>query len=45
MKAGRRIKIDGDEFEWEYGVDTLPDYRRRGSATAVIRTVIAWIAN
>jgi RimJ/RimL family protein N-acetyltransferase len=33
-----------EELEWEYGVDTLPAFRGRGFATAVLRAVTAHIA-
>jgi RimJ/RimL family protein N-acetyltransferase len=32
-----------DELEWEYGVDTLPEYRSRGFATSVLKRVTSHI--
>jgi len=39
-----QIEARPEELEWEFGVDTLPDFRCRGFATAVLRVVTAYIA-
>jgi len=39
-----QLEARPEELEWEYGVDTLPEYRVRGFATAVLKTVTAHIA-
>jgi len=39
-----QLEARPEELEWEYGVYTLPDYRGRGFATAVLRSVTAYIA-
>ena len=38
-----QLEARPDEVEWEFGVDTLPEHRCRGFATAVVKTVTAHI--
>lgn len=38
-----QVQAHHDEYAWEFGVDTLPEFRRRGFATAVLKSVIAYV--
>jgi RimJ/RimL family protein N-acetyltransferase len=38
-----QLEARPEELEWEYGVDTLAEYRGRGFAPAVLKTVTAYI--
>ncbi|MAF11457.1 hypothetical protein CMK11_13485 [Candidatus Poribacteria bacterium] len=38
-----QIQAHHAEYAWEFGVDTLPEFRGRGYATAVLRSVTAHI--
>lgn len=38
-----QLQTDSEEFAWEYGVDTLPEFRRRGFATEAARAASALI--
>ena len=39
-----QLEAQSQELEWEYGIDTLPEYRSRGFATAILEMVTAYIA-
>jgi RimJ/RimL family protein N-acetyltransferase len=39
LVSAAQLEARHDELEWEYGVDTLPQYRCRGFGTAVVKVV------
>jgi RimJ/RimL family protein N-acetyltransferase len=41
--SAAQVEASPADFAWEYGVDTLPEYRCRGYATAVARAATAFI--
>ena len=43
LVSAAQLEASGKEFAWEYGVDTLPEFRNRGLATAVLNRVTASI--
>jgi len=43
LVSAAQLEASGKEFAWEYGVDTLPKFRGRGFATAVLNSVTAFI--
>jgi|GEM_PF-6177960 len=43
LVSAAQLEAHPDEFVWEYGVDTLPRYRGKGYATAVLKTVTTYI--
>ncbi|MBD3285463.1 GNAT family N-acetyltransferase [candidate division WOR-3 bacterium] len=43
LVSAAQLEAHPDEFAWEAGVDTLPEYRGRGFATQVLKTVTAFI--
>ena len=40
-----QVQADRDDFAWGFGVDTLPQSRRRGFATTAARAATRWIRN
>lgn len=43
LVSAAQLEASEKEFAWEYGVDTLPEFRGRGFATAVLNSVAAFI--
>lgn len=43
LVSAAQLEASSQDFAWEYGVDTLPEFRGRGLATAVLRTITAFI--
>ena len=43
LVSAAQLEASAREFAWEYGVDTLPQFRNRGLATAVLNSVTASI--
>jgi RimJ/RimL family protein N-acetyltransferase len=43
LVSAAQLEAGPKDFAWEYGVDTLPEFRARGFATAVLNTVTAFI--
>jgi RimJ/RimL family protein N-acetyltransferase len=43
LVSAAQLEASPREFAWEYGVDTLPEFRGRGFATAVLNSVTAFI--
>jgi RimJ/RimL family protein N-acetyltransferase len=40
-----QIQAHHDEYAWEFGIDTLPEFRGRGFATTVMQSVTAYIVS
>jgi len=43
LVSAAQLEANSEEFAWEYGVDTLPEFRGRGFATAVLNRVTEFI--
>lgn len=43
LVSAAQVEASSREFAWEYGVDTLPEFRGRGFATAVLNRVTSLI--
>ncbi|MBN2379381.1 GNAT family N-acetyltransferase [candidate division WOR-3 bacterium] len=43
LVSAAQLEARLDEFAWEYGVDTLPEYRGKGYATRLLKTVTSFI--
>lgn len=43
LVSAAQVEANQEDFAWEYGVDTLPEYQGKGYATQLLKTVTSFI--